>query len=153
MQTLVLLFLITACYAAYNLLVKLSSSYSGAATTPILATISLQLAALSVSLIYLGYLSRQQITVGLPGRAYFWAVTAGVCIGLAEVMYFYLFRGVGGEKPIAASTAIPFIVGGTIVIALVVSSFLFRETLNSGQWIGVGLTFAGMSVLVFSSSG
>lgn len=152
MQTLVLLLLITTCYAAYNLLVKVSSGYSDATTTPIMATISLQLAALSVSLIYLLYLARQPLSIVLPGRAYAWAVAAGICIGLAEVMYFYLFRGVAGEKSIAASTAIPFVVGGTIVIVLAISSFLFRETLNSGQWIGVGLTFAGMSMLVISSS-
>lgn len=153
MQTLVLLLLITACYAAYNLLVKVSSGYSDATTTPIMATISLQLAALSVSLIYLLYLARQPLSIVLPGRAYAWAVAAGICIGLAEVMYFYLFRGVAGEKSIAASTAIPFVVGGTIVIVLAISSFVFRETLNSGQWIGVGLTFAGMSMLVISTSG
>ncbi len=153
MQTLLLLLLITSCYAAYNLLVKVSSGYSGPTTTPIMATISLQIAALSVSLIYLFYLARQPLSIVLPGRAYVWAVAAGICIGLAEVMYFYLFRGVEGEKPIAASTAIPFVVGGTIVIVLAISSFLFRESLNSGQWVGVGLTFAGMSMLVISSSG
>lgn len=153
MQTFALLLLITAGYAAYNLLVKVSSSYSGSSASPIMATISLQLAALSVSLIYLVYLARQPLSLVLPGRAYFWAIAAGICIGLAEVMYFYLFRGVAGEKPIAASTAIPFVVGGTIVIVLAVSSILFRETLNQGQWIGVGLTFAGMSILVINSPG
>ncbi|MGI9317432.1 MAG: EamA family transporter [bacterium] len=152
MQTFILLFSVTACYAAYNLLVKVSSGYSDPTTTPILATISLQLAALSVSLIYLIYLLRQPLKIVLPGQAYGWAIAAGVCIGLAEVMYFYLFRGVAGEKPMTASTAIPFVVGGTIVIALAVSNFIFRESLNPGQWIGVGLTFAGMSMLVFSST-
>ena len=152
MQTLVLLLLVTACYAAYNLLVKVSSGHSLGAASPVTATISLQVAALSVSLVYLVFLMRQPINLALPARAYLWAIAAGICIGLAEVRYFYLFRGIGGEKPIAASTAVPFVVGGTIAIVIAVSSFIFREVLNTGQWIGVVLTFAGMSVLALSSA-
>lgn len=151
MQTLVLLFLVTACYAAYNLLVKVSSGHSIGNASPVTATISLQISALSVSLVYLFFLARQPISLVLPARAYLWAIAAGICIGLAEVMYFYLFRGVGGEKPIAASTAVPIVVGGTIAIVIAVSSFVFREILNPGQWIGIGLTFAGMFVLAVSS--
>lgn len=152
MNTLLLLCLITACYAAYNLLVKVSGSYAEGSSAPILATISLQVAALSMSLIYLVYLQRGDANIALPGKVYLWAVFAGMCIGLAEIMYFYLFRGVGGEKPMAASTAIPFIVGGTIAVTVLVSHVVFRETLSVGQWIGVSLAFSGMIVLAISSN-
>jgi len=152
MNTLLLLCLITGCYAAYNLLVKVSGSYADGSSAPILATISLQIAALSMSLIYLVYLQRSDVNIALPGKVYLWAILAGVCIGLAEIMYFYLFRGIGGEKPMTASTAIPFIVGGTIAITVFVSHVVFREVLGVGQWIGVSLAFAGMLVLAISSS-
>jgi len=151
MTPLLLLLLITGCYAAYNLLVKVSGSHTEVTAAPILATISLQLAALSVSLICLAYLNRGNINIALPGKVYFWAVLAGVCIGTAEVMYFYLFRGLGGEKPMAANVAIPFIVGGTIAVVVLVSHFVFRESMGLGQWIGVSLAFAGMIVLGLSS--
>ena len=153
MRTLLILLLVTVCYAAYNLLVKVSTSHvDSVATPPIIATICLQAAALSVSLVYLLYLTRQSVSLALPGKAYAWAVGAGICIGIAEVLYFYLFRGFEGEKPIAASSAIPFIVGGTIVIAVAVSHFIFRESLNTGQWVGIALAFAGMMVLAVSST-
>ena len=46
MKTLVVLCLITLCYASYNLLVKVSSHHIVSVTTPpILATIALQAAA------------------------------------------------------------------------------------------------------------
>ena len=48
--SLVILLGVTALYAGYNLLVKVSSEHiPDAATTPVLATISLQAAALAVS--------------------------------------------------------------------------------------------------------
>ena len=51
--SLVLLLGITSLYAGYNLLVKVSSGHvPAAATTPILATIALQTAALAVSAVY-----------------------------------------------------------------------------------------------------
>ena len=152
MKTLVVLCLITLCYASYNLLVKVSSHHIVSVTTPpILATIALQAAALTVSIVYLLHLTREGASVMLPGKAYLWAIGAGICIGIAEVLYFTLFRGFEGERSINASTAIPFIVGGTIVVAVAVSHFVFREQLNTGQWAGIALAFAGMIVLALSS--
>ena len=152
MRTIILLGLITVCYAAYNLLVKVSSNHVGAVNTPpIVATIFLQSAALTVSVVYLLYLTRQNVELALPGKAYAWAIAGGVCIGLAEIMYFYLFRSAPGEKAVSASTAIPIIVGGTIIIATVVSWLVFKETLNPGQWIGIAITFAGLTVMAISA--
>ena len=149
-SVLLLLFII-GFYAAYNLLVKASSGYTLSASSPILATISLQLAALSVSLIYLCYLVEQKAVISVPTKAYLLAIGGGVCIGLAEVLYFYLFRGVGGDKPMAASVAVPLVVGGTIIVAVLASYVVFKESLNVGQWIGIGLGFIGMVVLAVSS--
>ena len=152
MRSLILLALVTVFYASYNLLVKASSNHAGQeVSTPILATISLQVSALCVSLAYLLYLFRHGTELALPGKAYLWAMGAGLCIGLAEILYFYLFRGFEGERPIQASSAIPFIVGGTIVITVVVSILVFGESLNRGQWAGVALAFAGMLVLAVNS--
>jgi len=151
MRSLILLGLVTVFYAAYNLLVKVSSSSTGSVTTaPILATIALQATALTVSSVYLIYLTRQNVSIALPGRAIFWAVGAGICIGLAEIIYFYLFRGFAGEKAMPASMAIPFIVGGTIAISVVVSILVFGESLKPLQWLGVTLSFVGMIVLALS---
>lgn len=147
MQPISLVLLITLCYAGYNLLVKVSGSNTDVAASPIVATICLQVAALGVSLIYLFFLLRQQTLISLSPKACLWAAVAGVSIGLAEVLYFYLFRGFAGEKPVDAAFAIPLIVGGTILIAVIASRLLFAESINSGQWLGLWLTFAGLLVL------
>ncbi|MXZ80271.1 MAG: EamA family transporter [Gammaproteobacteria bacterium] len=154
MKTLAVLALITFCYAGYNLFIKVSMSHAeSTAISPIIATICLQASALAVSILYLLSLVRDSVALAdLPFRAYAWAIGAGICIGIAEILYFYLFRGFAGEAKIEASTAIPFIVGGTIVIAVVVSVFLFGESLSPIQWIGTALALAGMLVLAASSA-
>ena len=152
MKTIIILILVTICYAGYNLLIKVSMSHVESATIPpIIATICLQATALFVSVIYLLSLSRQLSSLVLPSRAYLWAVGAGLCIGIAEILYFYLFRGFENETRITASSAIPFVVGGTIIIAAVTSCFVFRDVLNTGQWAGLGLSIAGITVLAINS--
>ena len=150
MYTLILLTLITVCYAAYNLLVKVSGSHAGV-SAPIFATIGLQLAALAVSLVYLVVLVRQGAAVALPPRALLFGVAAGCCIGAAEVMYFYLFRGFAGEPGMPAGVAIPVIVGGTIVISMLVAGTVFGETFAPAQWAGIVLTLAGMLLLALGA--
>ncbi len=150
MYALILLTLITVCYAAYNLLVKVSGSHAGA-SAPIFATIGLQLAALSVSLVYLAVLMRQGAAVVLPPRALLFGIAAGCCIGAAEVMYFYLFRGIAGEPGMSAGVAIPVIVGGTIVIAMLVAGVVFGETFAPVQWAGIMLTLGGMLLLALGA--
>ena len=147
MQSLVLILLITLCYAGYNLLVKVSGNHVSIAASPIVATICLQLAALTVSTVYLLFLLRQQTPISVSPKACLWAAVAGISIGLAEVLYFYLFRGFSGEKTVEAGFAIPLIVGGTILIAIFASKYLFAESMNNGQWLGVGLTLSGLVVL------
>ena len=147
--SLILLLGITILYAGYNLLVKVSSAHVPAvATTPILATISLQAAALAVSAVYAVGLAVQgghMIAVSLPAVA--WAVAAGVCIGAAEIGYFYLFRGIGGGEPMAANVAIPVVVSGAIVLALLVSWLAFREPFTWLRLLGAALVVAGVTTL------
>ncbi len=149
LTTVTLILLITLCYAAYNLLIKVSGNASDALTSPLLATICLQFAALSVSFFYLLYLWRSNASIGLPAKAYPWAIAAGVCIGLAEIMYFYLFRESGNGRSVPASVAIPLIVGGTILVVVSLSFFLFGERLNWVQWSGVGLAIGGLLLLAY----
>ena len=79
--------------------------------------------------------------------SYVWAAAAGLCIGGAEITYLYLFGGIGAEKPMAASLAIPTIVSGTIVIALVVGAFVFKESLSWAQGIGGTCIILGIFLL------
>jgi len=146
MVGLILLAVITVMYAGYNLFIKLSGGYVPAeATTTILATICLQLAALFVSALFLSLLIfRGGQVFSLSMGSYLWAAVAGLCIGVAEVCYFYLFGGVGLSKPMDANVAIPTIVSGTIVIALLFSYFVLKETISWNQIFGSLLIVFGI---------
>ena len=146
-----LLLAITLLYAGYNLFVKVSSGHVPAAvTSTVLATICLQLAALAVSGAFaLLLLARGGQVLALSPAASAWAVAAGLCIGLAEIGYFYLFRGVGGGGPVAAGVAVPVIVTGTVVLTMLFSYFALQEPLGALQLAGTALVVLGV-VLIFA---
>jgi len=141
-----LLSAVTLLYAGYNVFVKVSGSQVPAtATSTILATVCLQVTALFVSLVFFGILSfRGGHSFSLNGSTYWWAIVAGVCIGLAEIGYFYMFGGLNGSNPMNANTAIPVIVSGTIVIATVFSVIALKESVSWNQLAGGFLILAGI---------
>ncbi len=149
MTSFLLLITATALYAGYNLFIKVSGSHVPAdATTIVLGTICLQLAALTTSIAFASILLvRGGHVFQLSFGSYVWAAAAGLCIGGAEISYLYLFGGIGAEKPMAASLAIPTIVSGTIVIALVVGAFVFKESLSWAQGIGGTCIILGIFLL------
>ena len=152
--SLALLLGVTVLYAGYNLLVKVSSGHvPAAATTPILATISLQVAAVTVSAAFaLVLVWRGGHVLAISPAAVAWAVAAGLCIGAAEIGYFYVFRGVGGGEPMAANVAIPVVVSGAIVLTLVVSWLVLREPVTWVRLAGAALVVAGVVVLFADSA-
>lgn len=153
MPGIALLVAVTIFYAGYNLLIKVSGIHvPAAATTTILATICLQVAALLASTLFLGFLALQGGQVfSLSPRAYLWAALAGLCAGSAEITYFYLLSGVGFARPMAASIVIPTVVSGTILIALLFSAFVLGEKIAWTQILG-GLLIGLGIVTVFSGS-
>ena len=144
-----LLSTITVLYAGYNLLIKISSGHvPEVATSTILATICLQVAALIASLAFMGMLLiRGGQVLSLSLSAYLWAIGAGLCIGFAEIGYFYLFRGVGNTAPIAANVAIPAIVTGTVVITILLSAMVLKESLGAIQIVGTVVVIAGIAMI------
>ena len=149
MSAIILLTVTTLLYASYNIFIKVSSGHvPGGAYSTITATIFLQASALSVSLLFLVMQKLQSdTTLVLPTRVYFWAVIAGLCIGGAEISYFYLFASVGHSKAISASVAIPVVVSGTIVISLAAGWFIFKETIGWPQLMGAGMIVTGICAL------
>ena len=144
--SLLLLLAITTLYAGYNILIKFSSDLvPESVTSTILATIALQFAALAISSVYaITLLIKGGQALALPAGAFGWAIAAGLCIGAAEIGYFYLFRGVGGGAPMLANLAIPTIVGGTIVITLLVSWLILSEPVTGLRVFGAALAVVGI---------
>ena len=148
-----LLIAIASLYAGYNLLVKVSTLHvPAAATSTVLATICLQVAALATSGTFATLLfARGGHTLALSPAAYAWAAGAGVCIGLAEIGYFYLFRGVGGTGPVAASVAVPVIVTGTVVLTMLLASLALKESFGTMQLAGTAVVVIGIA-MIFSDA-
>ena len=149
MVGLLLLITVTVLYAGYNLFIKVSGSHvPEVATTTIAATICLQLVALATSLVFASVLLvRGGHVMQLSLGTYGWAAVAGLCIGGAEIAYFYLFGGIGTGKPMAANVAIPAIVCGTTVITMAAGYFFFKETLSLVQMIGGACVVFGIVLL------
>jgi drug/metabolite transporter (DMT)-like permease len=146
-----LLILVTLFYAAYNFLVKVSSQHvPEQATTTILLTVTLQVAALACSVAFLGsLLVRGGHSFNLSIPAFAWAAAAGLAIGAAEVCYFYLFSGAGGYAPAPSALVIPTVVSGTIVLTMLAALVFLGESVTWRQWAGAGLVVAGI-ILMFS---
>ncbi len=144
-----LLTLVTLAYAGYNLLIKVSGGHAAeGATTTIVATLCLQAGAVLASTSFFAFLLVQGgHSFRLTTPAYAWAFAAGLCIGMAEVGYFYLFGGVAGIRPMAASVVVPTVVTGTVVITLLVSWLVLRETLGLAQVLGAALIVGGILVM------
>ena len=152
--SIILLLAVTVLYAGYNLLVKVSSGYVPAhATTTIAATITLQLGALAASLVFvLVLLLRGNATFALNAPAFWWAAAGGIAIGVAEILYFYLFRGAFGNAPVSANLAIPIVVGGTILLATVGSWLFLSESMTWPRLIGAGMIIAGVAVMFLDNT-
>lgn len=150
MSPFVLLILATILYAGYNLFIKVSGDHiPSSAATAVSATLVLQLAAFCTSALFAGLLMAKGTNVlGLGPRVYVWAAVAGICIGGAEITYLYLFGGLGtGGQKLAANIVIPFVVGGTIALTMIVSAFFFREAFGWPQIAGSLLVVTGIVLL------
>ena len=153
MATILLLISVTVLYAGYNLLVKISSEHvPNLATSTVMATICLQIAALGVSSVFAIYLlSRGGQILQLSWPTYAWAAMAGLCIGAAEIGYFYLFGNFTAGKSLSASVVIPTVVCGTVIIAVIASQFLFKESISGIQITGAIVAMIGI-VMIYTGN-
>jgi len=150
-----LLTVVTLAYAGYNLFVKVSGEHMPKeATTTVLATYCLQMGAMVSTTVFLVFLTIQGgHTMRLSGAAYGYALIGGLCIGIAEVCYFYIFGGIGNIKPLPANLVIPTVVTGTIVITLIVSFVIFKERLTWLQLFGAAMIVGGIAVMFMGHRG
>lgn len=150
MMTIFLLALVTATYAGYNLFIKIAADHLPATTTStVLATLSMQVMTFVPTLCLFGILYAQGGHVfKINSTVMMWAMIAGLCIGSAEVAYYYLFSGLGGGKPMPANVVVPTVVCGTVVITAVVSYFAFRESFSWPQMLGSALVIGGVILVL-----
>ena len=148
-----LLIIVTLSYAGYNLFIKLASSQNTNNTNSIAATLSLQIIALIVTSIFSVYLfSKGERIFVLTSKTYLHAIFAGISIGFAEIGYFYLFNASNPNGPLTANTAIPVILGGTILITMIFSFYIFRESYNYQKILGTLFIIIGIYLVLIKNN-
>ena len=143
-----LILAVTVFYAGYNVCIRLSGgAMPEIASTTIFATITLQVFALGTSALFLGWQAMEGGHVFRMGTgAFLWAALAGICIGAAEIAYFYVF-GVMEPRPNAGMT-IAIIVGGTVLLSTLFTVFALGERMSAMGILGVVLVVAGLALVL-----
>ena len=148
-NNLFVILLVTLSYAGYNIFIKLSSSQNINNTNNIAATLFLQFFALIVTSVFSIYLySKGEKIFVLTSKAYLYAMIAGISIGIAEIGYFYIFNESNPSGASKANTAIPIILGGTILISMFFSFFIFRESFNLQKILGTFFIIFGIYLVL-----
>ena len=143
-----LLIIVTLAYAGYNLFIKLAGAQNINNNNGIAATLCLQIFALIVTSFFSIYLSSlgENIFV-LPSKTYLYAVFGGISIGIAEIGYFYLFNASNTDGALNANTAIPIILGGTILVTMIFSFYILKESFNYHKIIGTIFIIIGIYLI------
>jgi len=143
-----ILITVTLAYAGYNLFIKLAGAQNINNNNGIAATLCLQIFALIVTSVFSIYLSSlgENIFV-LPSKTYLYAVFGGISIGIAEIGYFYLFNASNTDGALNANTAIPIILGGTILVTMIFSFYILKESFNYHKIIGTIFIIIGIYLI------
>lgn len=124
-------------YGAYNVAIKLSSS----GIHQILGAVILQVVAVLVGGVLLVWLKIGGQSFFVSNKGIFYAVLAGVFVGLSEILAFYLF-----SKGISVSLGAPVIIGGSVVFAVLLGLFI-GEKINFYQILAICLIMVGVIIL------
>lgn len=122
----------------YNVFIKVSAGH----IHQIAGAVILQVVAVVIGASALLYLKANQTAIPVSSKGIIFAVLAGLSVGLAEILSFYLF-----SKNTEASKGIPFIIGGSIVVAALVGIFFLKESVTPHKIIALTLIIAGTVLL------
>lgn len=130
--------LAAVCYGLYNVFIKLSAGR----IHPVTGAVILQvMAACSGAVLFL-FLRSAKTPMAFSAKGVWFAVLAGVCVGLAEILSFFVF-----SRGITVSVGIPVIIGGTVLAGAVLGTVFLGETLRLTDILAVALIVAGIALL------
>ena len=124
---------------SYNFFIKAGSD----GINQILGAVILQVVAASIGCLMLLVLSMRGTTFQVTTKGCGYAILAGVAIGIAEILSFYLF-----SRGMSASLGIPLIVGGTAACGALLGVLFLGETLSFAQFTGVVIIVFGSALLL-----
>ena len=136
MNRLLLALLAAFCFGAYNVFMKIASGYIHEITGAVILQFVAAIAGLAI-LLYIKYGTNEVITISQKGIMY--SVLAGLCVGGAEIVSFIVFG-----KGVPASTGIPIIIGGAIVVGTVIGMLFLKEKITTFHVLGTVLIILGI---------
>ncbi|PLX27008.1 hypothetical protein C0581_03715 [Candidatus Parcubacteria bacterium] len=131
------------CYGAYNFFIKVSSGH----IDQVVGAVVMQGVAFLFGLALLAVSKSVSFSDGLiTTRGVWYAVAAGVFVGLAEVLSFFVF-----SKGLSISIGLPVIIGGSIVFGVLLG-LLFLKEMESFSFVhALGLVFVLLGVVLLAS--
>lgn len=126
-------------YGAYNVFIKVASGH----INQIVGAVILQIVAALLGGVILLVLKFTNTPLVISTRGIWFAVLAGVMVGLAEITSFFVF-----SKGLSASAGIPIIIGGSILVGAIVGVFFLKETLAPLEYIAIVLIIIGVILLL-----
>ena len=137
-------------YALYNLSIKQAATHK---MDPLLGGVVLQFIAASLGTFM--YIIKLKTTSTAPVNvlatvsraAWFWSVAAGISVGAAEILSFYV-----SSKGVQAMQSIPVIIGGSVLLGTVLGSVWMKESMSLRGWLGVLLIGAGIALVGMDSA-
>ncbi len=140
MNWLLLALLGAFCFGAYNVFIKIASGYIHEITGAVILQFVAAFAGLGV-LLYLKFRGNEVIEISQKGIYY--SILAGLCVGGAEILSFIVFG-----KGVPASTGIPIIIGGAIVVGAVIGVLFLKEKITVFNILGT--IFVVLGILLIS---
>jgi transporter family protein len=134
-------------YALYNIFIKKGSSH----INPVLGGVILQLVAALLGSALLAFLVVKEggsEVIVFDGDGVFWAVLAGVAVGVAEIVSFFV-----SSLGVQAMQSIPVIIGGSVMFGTVLGALALHEDLSLRGWLGVVMISVGISLVGLDSEG
>ena len=125
-------------YGAYNIFIKVSSGH----INQIVGAVILQIVAALLGGIILLIMKMTNSPLEISWKGVWFAVLAGVFVGLAEITSFFVF-----SKGVSASVGIPIIIGGSVLVGAVLGLTFLKETINPIRYLAIALIIAGVVIL------
>lgn len=136
MNWLLIALLAAFCFGAYNVFVKIASGYIHEITGAVILQFVAAIAGLGV-LLYMKFKGHEVLVFTQKGVLF--SVLAGLFVGGAEILSFVVFG-----KGIPASTGIPIIIGGAIIVGTLIGLLFLKEKITAIHILGIVFVILGI---------
>ncbi|MEK7128079.1 MAG: EamA family transporter [Patescibacteria group bacterium] len=139
MSWILLTFITAVFFGVYSFFIKVSSGH----INQIAGALILQAVAALVGGISLLFLKFTNSPIEISNKGVFYAILAGLFIGLAEIATFFVF-----SKGVTLSLGLPIIVAGSVVFGSLLGILFLKEVLTPIHLLAMLLVVIGIALLV-----